>query len=162
MICEFQKTLLQVICEKTKLIHESWFLLIMDRELHYDTQRSIVILLAERIWGGNLSDFSIKNTYRTTTLMYFKYIWKIHLVYNIQIHKFCESANSQYCYFKLVQWKCHIFIEFNTFLKNVLLGILQVFVKHLFLWTPLWDCFCKPNNWCQKWYMKALNGRCNI
>ena len=65
----------------------------------------------------------------------------MHLVYNIQIHKFCEFANSQYCYFKLVQWQCHIFIETHTFLKNVLLGILQVFVKHLFPGTPLLDCF---------------------
>ena len=46
----------------------------------YDTQKSIVILLAEFVffWGGgggggrNLHDFSIKSTYGTTTLMRFK------------------------------------------------------------------------------------------
>ena len=54
----------------------------MDGRLYYDLQRGIVILLAEGIWGRNLHDFSIKNIYRTTTLMCFKYIWKIHLVYN--------------------------------------------------------------------------------
>ena len=42
--------------------------------LYYDTQRSIVILLADEIWGGRLHDFSIKNIYRTTTLVCFKYI----------------------------------------------------------------------------------------
>ena len=46
----------------------------MDRGLYYDTQISIVILLAEGIWGGNLHDFCIKNIYRTTTVMRFKYI----------------------------------------------------------------------------------------
>ena len=45
----------------------------MDGGLYYDTQRSIVILLAEGIWGGNLHDFGIKNIYGTTTLMCFKY-----------------------------------------------------------------------------------------
>ena len=30
----------------------------MDVGLYYDTQRSIVILLAEGIWGRNLHDFS--------------------------------------------------------------------------------------------------------
>ena len=65
----------------------------MDKGLYYDTQGSIEIVLAERVLGGNLHDFSIKDIYRTTTLMCFKYIWKIHLVYKIQIHKFCESAN---------------------------------------------------------------------
>ena len=62
------------------------------------------ILLAEGNWGENLQDFSIKSIYIITTLMYFQDIWKIHLVYNLRIHKFCESANSLYCYFKLVQW----------------------------------------------------------
>ena len=72
------------------------------------------ILLEEGISGRNLHDFSIKNIYRITTLMYFN-IWKIHLVYNMEIHKFCNSANSQYRYFKLVQWQCHTFIETQTF-----------------------------------------------
>ena len=82
---------------------------------NYDTQRSIVISLTDGIWGKNLHDFSIKSTYRITTLTCFQDIWKIHLVYNKQqIHKFCESASSLHCYFKLVQWQCHIFIETHT------------------------------------------------
>ena len=93
-----------------------WTLMYIDYGggLHYDTWASIVILLAERILGENLHDFSIKSIYKTTTLICFKDIWKINLLYNIQIHKFYESSNSLYYYFKLVQWQCHIFIEAST------------------------------------------------
>ena len=45
LIHEFQETLFKVMCKKTKLIHESWFILIM----YYDTQGSIVKLLEEGI-----------------------------------------------------------------------------------------------------------------
>ena len=57
----------------------------MDGGLYYNTQRNIVNLLADGIFfggegggmgvvGGDLYDSSIKNIYRTTTLMCFKYI----------------------------------------------------------------------------------------
>ena len=52
LIREFHETLLKVIYQKTKLIHESCFVLIMDGGLYYDTCRTIVILLAEGIWEG--------------------------------------------------------------------------------------------------------------
>ena len=44
----------------------------MDGEFNYDTQRSILILLAEESWGENLHDFSIKIIYRITSLMCFQ------------------------------------------------------------------------------------------
>ena len=79
---------------------------------------SRVFFLGGGGWGGkrgrNLHDFSIKSIYGTTTLMRFKDIWKIRLVYDIQVHKFCESENSLYCYFKLVKWQCHLFTETHT------------------------------------------------
>ena len=64
--------------------------------------------------GKDLHHSTIRSIYRITTLMCFQDIWKIHLVCNIQIHRFSESADSLYCYFKLVQWQCHIFIETHT------------------------------------------------
>ena len=66
----------------------------MDEGFNYDTRRSIVILLAEEIFGENFHDFSIESIYRITTLSAFKisekYIW--YIIYksinsvNLQIH----------------------------------------------------------------------------
>ena len=55
-------------------------ILIIVRGLYYGTETSIVILLAQGIWGKSLHDFNIKNICRITTLICFKdtgkYIWQ--------------------------------------------------------------------------------------
>ena len=65
------------------------------------------------------------------------------------IHKFANSLNIKIHHTTALNYfigKVTSSLKLPHFFMNVPLGIPQVFVEHLFLGTPLWNCFCNSNN----------------